>query len=72
MIPTKVVLLQLPLRLSWEVMPIKSRRKSRKVWNPSLSYELNKDCFLDVIKLHQQGLSAKEFDYLPEKLAPVF
>lgn len=36
------------------------------------AYALNQDCFLDVIKLHQENLSSKDFDYLPHNLLPIF
>jgi ribonucleoside-diphosphate reductase alpha chain len=35
-------------------------------------YQENRDCFIDVMKLHQDGLKRSEFEHLPVTLNPVF
>jgi ribonucleoside-diphosphate reductase alpha chain len=43
-----------------------------QVKKPFAGYAVNQECFLEVIKLHQENLSSKNFDYLPDNLLPVY
>lgn len=39
---------------------------------PFEGFKENRDCFLDVMSLHQEGMKRSEFNYLPIHLKPVF
>lgn len=43
-----------------------------KTMKPFLGYQENRDCFLDVMKLHQEGLQRQEFSVLPHNMHPVY
>ncbi len=43
-----------------------------KTMKPFAGFEENRDCFLEVMKLHQEGLMRKEFQHLPPNMISVY